>query len=77
MDLKIGVIQSVKEISVELEDGVDAAKLRASVEAALSGKEPVLWVTDKTGRVIGVASERIAYVEIGSPDAGRKVGFGG
>lgn len=77
MDLKIGVIQTPKEIAVELEDGIDAGKLRASIEGALSGKDPVLWVTDRTGRVIGIASERIAYVEIGTPDTGRKVGFGG
>ncbi len=77
MDLKIGVIQTPKEIAIELEDGADPEALKVAVEGALSGLSAVLWVTDKTGRMVGVASERIAYVEIGTPDTGRKVGFGG
>mgnify|MGYP003348163467 CR=1 FL=1 len=28
----------------------------------------VLWVTDKKGREVGVASKRIAYVELGSAE---------
>ena len=41
-----------------------------------SGAEKVLWVTDRSGREVGVAAERIAYVELGGADGERRVGFG-
>jgi hypothetical protein len=31
---------------------------------------------DKKGREVGVASAKVAYVEIGSADSDRKIGFG-
>jgi hypothetical protein len=36
-----------------------------------------LWITDKKGRDIAVPAAKIAYVEIGSADADRRIGFGG
>jgi Protein of unknown function (DUF3107) len=36
----------------------------------------VLWLTDKRSRSIGVASSKIAYVELGTPEGDRKIGFG-
>lgn len=78
MDVRIGVTQATREISIELED--DAAtrkKVKAAIEAALSGTSDTLWITDKRGRDIGVTAAKIAYVEIGSADADRRIGFGG
>ncbi len=78
MDVRIGVTQATREISIELED--DAAtrkKVKAAIEAALSGASDTLWITDKRGRDIGVTAAKIAYVEIGSADADRRIGFGG
>jgi hypothetical protein len=77
MDLRIGVTQSPREVSLELADDTDVTALRAQVEAALTGAVDVLWVTDKKGRTVAVAAAKIAYVEIGSPDSERKIGFGG
>jgi hypothetical protein len=77
MDLRIGVTQSPREVSLELADDTDVAALRAQVEAALTGAVDVLWVTDKKNRTVAVAAAKIAYVEIGSPDSERKIGFGG
>ncbi|MEY3148087.1 MAG: hypothetical protein RL688_1306, partial [Actinomycetota bacterium] len=37
----------------------------------------VLWLVDKKGRTVGVASAKIAYVEFGSVDGDRRMGFGG
>ena len=76
MDLRIGVTNAPREVVVELADDVDREKLRAQVEVALAD-ESVLWVTDKRGKQIGVPGAKIAYVEIGSPDADRRMGFGG
>lgn len=78
MDVRIGVTQATREISIELDD--DAAtrkKVKAAIEAALSGTSDTLWITDKRGRDIGITSAKIAYVEIGSADADRRIGFGG
>ncbi len=78
MDVRIGVTQATREISIELED--DAAtrkKIKAAIEAALSGTSDTLWITDKRGRDIGITAAKIAYVEIGSADADRRIGFGG
>jgi Protein of unknown function (DUF3107) len=75
MDVRIGIVQSMKEIDVELPDDADRAAIEASVEAALTG-DTVLWLTDRRGRRVGVPSSKIAYVEFGAPEAARRVGFG-
>ena len=46
-------------------------------DANLSGATDVLWVTDKRGRDIGIPAAKIAYVEVGSADGERRIGFGG
>lgn len=77
MDLRIGVTQSPRELSIELADDTDRAALRKKVDAALTGAVDVLWLTDKKLRDVGVAAAKIAYVEIGSSEGERKIGFGG
>ncbi len=76
MDVRIGVIHTMKEIDVELPQDSDPAEIRSNVEQALADDDRVLWLTDRHGRQIGVPAERIAYVEIGSPDSERRIGFG-
>jgi uncharacterized protein DUF3107 len=76
VDLRIGVTNAPREVVVELADDVDREKLRAQIDVALAD-ESVLWVTDKRGKQIGVPGAKIAYVEVGSPDADRRMGFGG
>jgi hypothetical protein len=77
MDVRIGVVQTPKEIMVELAEDSSAEEVRALVAKAPSGDDPVLWFTDRHGRQVGVPSERLAYVEIGRPDDMRRLGFGG
>lgn len=74
MEVKIGVIYSPRELSVELEG--KAEEIVAAVEAALGDGVPVLWLADRNGRRVGVPSEKVAYVEIGEEDAAKRVGFG-
>lgn len=76
MDIRIGVTYTPKEVTVELADNVDVDEIRSKVEAALGGAEPVLWLEDKKGRHVAVPSEKISYVEIGSPQSDRPIGFG-
>ncbi len=75
MEIRIGIVQSMKEIDVELADDVDRDALSADVEAALSN-DRVLWLIDRKGRRVGVPAARIAYVEFGTPARERVVGFG-
>ena len=75
MDVRIGLIQNAKELEVQLEDDADAGALRSQVDAALAAGG-TLWLTDRKGRQVGVSAEKLAYVEIGSPDDGRRIGFG-
>jgi hypothetical protein len=77
MDLRIGVTQSPRELSIDLADDTDRDELKAKIEAALTGAVDVLWLTDKKDRQIAVAAAKIAYVEVGSAEGERKIGFGG
>ena len=74
MNIRIGIVQSMKEIDVELAPDADVDEVTAEVERALAG-EGVLWLTDRRGRRVGVPASRVAYVEVASV-AGRAVGFG-
>ncbi len=76
MDVRIGIIQTPKELDVELGDSVDRDQLIADVERALAEPEGVLWLTDRRGRRVAVPTARIAYVEVGAQSEERRVGFG-
>ena len=76
VDVRIGVTQAPRELSIEVDDAT-RDDVKAAVEAALAGATDVLWVTDKRGRDTGVPAAKIAYVEIGSADGDRRIGFGG
>jgi len=75
VDVRIGVTYSPKELDIELPEDADPAKVKAEIEASL-GKGEIVWVVDRRGRQVGVPSDKIAYVEIGSPDSDRRIGFG-
>jgi hypothetical protein len=77
VDVRIGVTQAPREINVELADDADRDDLKGRIEAALVGASDVLWLTDKRGKDVAVPSAKIAYVELGSADGDRKIGFGG
>lgn len=76
MDVRIGIADSPQIIEVEMDDGTDRDALRSDIEAALAGKSKILWVTDRKGKELAVPSEQIAFVELGTSDADRKIGFG-
>ena len=76
MDVRIGVTQAPRELSVEVPDD-ERDEVTAQIEKALAGKADVLWITDKKGRRVGVPAAKIAYVEVGTPDGDRRIGFGG
>lgn len=76
MDLRIGVTQAPRELTVEMPDD-ERDETVALIEAALTGAVDVLWLTDKRGRRVGVPAPKIAYIEVGTNDGDRRIGFGG
>ena len=75
MQVRIGVQQTPREIEVEVDVDDDGQGLADQITKSLGGDEPVLWLTDRRGRRVGVATEKISYVEIGSDVGDRRVGF--
>lgn len=76
MDVRIGVSHSPKELEILLADDTDPDAVRKHVDKAVE-TGGTLWLTDRRGRQIGIPAAKLAYVEIGSGEAGRRIGFGG
>jgi hypothetical protein len=74
MEVRIGVVYTPREIVLEMGD--DADKVSSTIESALKDKTALLWLTDSKGKRLGIPLDKLAYVEIASPDSERKVGFG-
>jgi hypothetical protein len=74
MELRIGVVHTPKELSVELDGTAD--EIVGSIDKALADGTPMLWVTDTKGRRIGIPIGRIAYVEVDEDGGNKRVGFG-
>ncbi|MGI9053329.1 MAG: DUF3107 domain-containing protein [Ilumatobacteraceae bacterium] len=76
MDVRIGVTHAARELTVEMpDDERDETVVR--IEAALAGSVEVLWLVDKRGRQVGVPVAKLAYIEVGTNDGDRRIGFGG
>ena len=76
MDVRIGVTYTPKEVTLELPDDVDRATVKDAIDAALGGESGVLWLTDRKGREVAIPADKISYVELGSEDSNRPIGFG-
>ena len=72
MEVKIGVADSPRELTVSTGDSPDA--IEAMVIAALQNTQGLLTLTDDKGRRYMVPTSRVAYIEIGPADS-RRVGF--
>jgi hypothetical protein len=76
VDVRIGITQAPRELTVEMPDD-ERDETVATIETALAGEADVLWLVDKRGRRVGVPAAKIAYVEVGTSDGDRRIGFGG
>ena len=78
MDLKIGVINTTREIELELDDDHDLIESEtAKLEQALANGARMIWFTDKKGRRVGVVADKLAYVQFEGEPSSRMVGFSG
>jgi Protein of unknown function (DUF3107) len=76
VEVRIGIIHSVKELDIDLAEETKQDEVVADVNKALSEPDGVLWLRNKRGRLFAVRSDRIAYVEIADVAEDRRVGFG-
>ena len=74
MELRIGVVHSPKELSVELDGTAD--EIVATVDNAVKDGAAIVWLIDVKGRRLGIPAGKIAYVEIDEYGANKRVGFG-
>jgi Protein of unknown function (DUF3107) len=76
VDVRIGIVQSMKELEVALPEDADRDKVLGEIESTLGKTDGVLQLTDRRGRLVVIPVGRVAYVEVGAPEAERRVGFG-
>jgi hypothetical protein len=72
VEVKIGVQHASRELVIET--SLSGDEIEAEVSKALTGEAGILSLADTKGRRILVPSEKLAYVELGTPTAGQ-VGF--
>jgi hypothetical protein len=75
VDIRIGVTQAPREVNVELSDDTDRAALQKQIAAAVADGS-LLTLADRKGREVMIPGSKIAYVELGTADAGPRIGFG-
>ena len=72
MEVKIGVQNAARELSVDTDNEPDA--VLASLDAALKD-DSLFTITDSKGHTVAVPADKVAYLYFNA-DTGRKVGFG-
>jgi hypothetical protein len=72
VEVKIGLQNVSRELMLDTEQSSD--DIEKAVSQAISGDEGLLVMADTKGRKVIVPTDKLAYVEIGSPSAGQ-VGF--
>ena len=75
MDLRIGIAESPQVVEIELDEDVDRDDVKSRIAAAVDSGD-VLSLVDRRGRDWMVPGKRISFVEIGTADAERRIGFG-
>jgi len=75
LEVRIGIVQTPKELEVDMGDGADRDTVLKEIDESLA-RGGVLWLTDRRGRRIAVPIAQVAYVEVGAPSNERRVGFG-
>ncbi|MGH2767600.1 MAG: DUF3107 domain-containing protein [Actinomycetota bacterium] len=74
IEVRIGIAEVAKELTIEVEESAEAVVDRVS--AALGSESSLLLLTDKRGKRVAVPTARLAYVEIEPQGSSRAVGFG-
>ncbi|MEI6453800.1 MAG: DUF3107 domain-containing protein [Actinomycetes bacterium] len=75
MEVRIGIVQTGKELEIELAEDEKRDDVRKRIDDAIAS-DGVLWLTDRKGREVAVPIAKLAYIEVGAPSSDRRVGFG-
>jgi hypothetical protein len=73
IEVRIGMTEVAKELSVEVDDDADA--IVKQVSEAVGEPNGLLWLTDSKGKRVGITVAKLAYVEVESEAGPRSVGF--
>lgn len=74
MDIRIGILNSPRELAFESSQSAD--EVEKAVSAAIEKGAPLVAFTDDKGKRYVVPTGTIGYVEIGT-DSARRIGFVG
>ena len=72
MEVKIGVQNASRELVID--SALSSDDVETAVAKALAGDVDLLVLADAKGRKVIVPTDKLAYVEVGSPTIGQ-VGF--
>lgn len=72
MDIRIGIINSPRELSFESDQ--PASEIEKIVSTALESDAKLIRLVDDKGRVFLVPVDTFAYIEVGS-ETSRRIGF--
>jgi hypothetical protein len=72
MEIRIGIINSSRELTLDSEDSTEA--IQETVRKALADELPLV-LKDRRERQVLIPADKLAYIEFGDP-VDRKVGFG-
>ena len=75
MEIRIGIVNALSEVKLEMPDDTDAADVKAAIDAAVADNGSLVWLTDKRGRQTGFPVDRLAYIEIGLAHDDQRIGF--
>ena len=75
MEIRIGVVFTPKELTVEPEGAPD--DVVKMVETALKDGAAMIWFDDVKGNKIGVPADKLGYIEVDADEGSKRVGFGG
>ena len=57
-------------------DDADPNAVKASVDSAVSNGGGMWWLTDRKGHQVGIAIDKLAYVDLGTGADHGRIGFG-
>jgi hypothetical protein len=74
MEIRIGVVFTPKELTLEPEGAPD--DVVKMVENALKDGLAMIWFEDVKGHKIGVPADKLGYIEVDADEGSKRVGFG-
>lgn len=74
MDIRIGLADAPRELTIELGDETSADDVKTQIESGVTAGG-MIWLTDRKGRQIGFRADKVTFVDL-STDSAPRMGFG-